>query len=44
MNEEAKQLLRQEFIKTIIEDEDSFEDDIELDDLQGEIFTNDFQE
>jgi hypothetical protein len=26
MNEEAKQLLRQEFIKTIIEDEDSFED------------------
>jgi hypothetical protein len=26
MNEEAKQLLRQEFIRTIIEDEDSFED------------------
>jgi len=26
MNEELKQLLRQEFIKTIIEDEDSFED------------------
>jgi hypothetical protein len=31
-------------VREDLRDEESFTEDVELDDLQGEIFTNDFQE